>query len=1281
MNAEELHKEVLAFVLDNVKISKVLEELSQDAVPSNDIIQMTEDSCMQHFHAISKTTCLPVSLVASQIFAQQLLDVVKVDQPHNQNVGHNYYHLLSYEVKTKVEVLLVFMNRIKDKETNCFDKLNFIKSLPAMAIPMELIWLLNENFVVSFQTCFLSWYSNEEWLERFCKGIASLFCDGDQDSIVLRKKILQVFIGDLLLMGYGNLQENKEVIKKTQESLFKLMKYTESAKQDEAEEVVNNWLSVCKVIRELEEVPVEIIQRFLRELLSDLLSTPCSLSVKDAISHQDKWTFEFLSGATRIKYLQFVSVFSSEDIIQIIQHAVESIKSETVNIKELCHLFTVSLVQNEESRKSFDDFLGQCLLDSLDNCDELQFDLVLLLRRQAVFEGNHISPSYATWFEQTFLTRGSSFGLNVKKTIHFFFKSLTELVPYDKPEFLKVHIFKCPQVPSKYKYYADDYISLAKTRLADLNIPLEENTGLFTQNSSQDEQVKVMEQARLDVKKCLLLYDESGKIPISIMEASIFRKPYFIGRFLPALFQPRHLPEEGDIKTRLIDELNRAGKIPQAMFKSYQRRCERLEGFPDDDKPRDNVKELTDCLEKLPNILVCMAASDDATQDLQSWFSSFSRKVKLIFSTDPRECSTKLIDVDLAAVEMDQDCLQASYVVINIFCKACVAVQNITTSNDLPPRRALFKFHWASKFVSILVSFPRLLQCVFVHLWSTICHESHVLADEHIHGLAILTCHLSCFKTWSIRAQTTNPEISLSSKTSSKFFLRWCSHYLHYAMVVFESLTTDLNQLTCDGPLGQAYVPKTMLTKVQYLCNKLKFQAPRKDFLESKEMKVLDSLIRSLKEIRLLEDRGCESPCLSFKQWLLWELDTREDFLVENERLQYYNWIVYEKFLPQLEDVESGELAAIQEIAKDIVSAIMDHWTRSPMKDVSSAGKNLIIILQDLVNLSNVSSEERTDVWFLDFFESRFNEIKKGEDPSAEIQFQTETIAFIRLATQLPSWLLVANTEMEWKLLKDENTKKFSQFLNDNLKPELFPDSMVFPFNLTAHILKIFLKRFNLEREEPRKAESILRCFLTDCHFIFASLMYYWVQLKPLYHPYVTASETLQQLQSYHGWLTDILTGKDQPVAQNTLPVLAGYEVGQSYVIFLHILKRSQASTLDENFVHRMTVLLKGLSSSQPGKRILVFLYDIIFCYLAMNIVQDDETKESEEAWYEITMTILFLYPEVLCVFNQELNQGAELLSARYVLFEKKTRRFLSILFFRLGERCAGFFLGDDARF
>jgi hypothetical protein len=47
----------------------------------------------------------------------------------------------------------------------------------------------------------------------------------------------------------------------------------------------------------------------------------------------------------------------------------------------------------------FLDFLAQCLPECLENCDTVQFYVVLLLRRQAALEGAHISPSYSTWFE------------------------------------------------------------------------------------------------------------------------------------------------------------------------------------------------------------------------------------------------------------------------------------------------------------------------------------------------------------------------------------------------------------------------------------------------------------------------------------------------------------------------------------------------------------------------------------------------------------------------------------------------------------------------------------------------------------------------------------------------------------------------------------------------------------------------------------------------------------------------------------------------------------------
>ena len=45
------------------------------------------------------------------------------------------------------------------------------------------------------------------------------------------------------------------------------------------------------------------------------------------------------------------------------------------------------------------DFLGQYHSDSSKTCDVLQSDVILLLRRQAASDGNHIASSYSTWFE------------------------------------------------------------------------------------------------------------------------------------------------------------------------------------------------------------------------------------------------------------------------------------------------------------------------------------------------------------------------------------------------------------------------------------------------------------------------------------------------------------------------------------------------------------------------------------------------------------------------------------------------------------------------------------------------------------------------------------------------------------------------------------------------------------------------------------------------------------------------------------------------------------------
>lgn len=44
-----------------------------------------------------------------------------------------------------------------------------------------------------------------------------------------------------------------------------------------------------------------------------------------------------------------------------------------------------------------------------------------------------------------------------------------------------------------------------------------------------------------EVDSAIAAYEKSGKIPSSVIEAAIFRKPYFLNKFLPILLKPRYI--------------------------------------------------------------------------------------------------------------------------------------------------------------------------------------------------------------------------------------------------------------------------------------------------------------------------------------------------------------------------------------------------------------------------------------------------------------------------------------------------------------------------------------------------------------------------------------------------------------------------------------------------------------------------------------------------------------------------------------------------------------------
>jgi hypothetical protein len=58
---------------------------------------LSEDACIEHFNTIAQSTNTPVCLVSSQILAQHLVDVVKLE--HDKSTSQTCRHLLPEEVK------------------------------------------------------------------------------------------------------------------------------------------------------------------------------------------------------------------------------------------------------------------------------------------------------------------------------------------------------------------------------------------------------------------------------------------------------------------------------------------------------------------------------------------------------------------------------------------------------------------------------------------------------------------------------------------------------------------------------------------------------------------------------------------------------------------------------------------------------------------------------------------------------------------------------------------------------------------------------------------------------------------------------------------------------------------------------------------------------------------------------------------------------------------------------------------------------------------------------
>ena len=79
-------------------------------------------------------------------------------------------------------------------------------------------------------------------------------------------------------------------------------------------------------------------------------------------------------------------------------------------------------------------------------------------------------------------------------------------------------MLKPPHIPAKCRPIWSDYISLAKTRLQDLKEPLDE-LAIFDDDNNQGDKDKAKAGAQQDLDRALAMFEKTGKVPTSVMEA------------------------------------------------------------------------------------------------------------------------------------------------------------------------------------------------------------------------------------------------------------------------------------------------------------------------------------------------------------------------------------------------------------------------------------------------------------------------------------------------------------------------------------------------------------------------------------------------------------------------------------------------------------------------------------------------------------------------------------------------------------------------------------------
>nr|XP_045012381.1 Fanconi anemia group A protein [Jaculus jaculus] len=1039
--------------------------------------------------------------------------------------------LLNAEQRKKLSSLLDIAQYLLTH--NMFSRLSFCQELwkAQNSLLLEAVWRLHAQNVVNLQELLES-HPDMQAMATWLFGNLCLLCeqtDASCPSTDIAEAMLSGLVQLLVLRGF---QENL-ALKRTvtpekmpqvaidvlqRMSVFALDTLAAGRLDTSDHKAVRGWFGVYSGRSCCGMIGVDSLKRFFSHTLTQILTHNPVLKVSDAIQMQKEWSFAKTHPLLTTLYCRLFVMLSPEESIS---HLKEVLEMQEVNWQRVLSCVSTLVTCFPEAQQLVKDWVACLMTRAFESYHLDNMVTAFLVVRQAALEGPSIFPSYADWFKASF---GSSHGYHgcSKKALVFLLKFLSDLVPWEDPRYMQVHILHPPLVPDKYRSLLMDYVSLAKTRLADLKVSLE-NMGLYKTSSSSEDIAEPHNQAIQDVERAIVVFEHKGRIPEPVMEASIFRRPYYLSHFLPALLTPRVLPVVPDSRMAFIETLKRANKIPSSLYSVYSQACATAK-----EKQCDRTRTEPTCAEGPLGPLTAALEELRALMTDPTQYDVISAQVAVISerlgaalgrSKDDSSLERLKIRLNILAPRLEGQDQVVVDLLLKAFCQNLMAA-----SSFVPPER---QSPWAALFVRTLCG-HMLFPAVLARLCQLLRHQGPNLSTPHILGLAALAVHLGESRSMLPEVDLSPPAptgscpipkflnslLSCCTRESLLFSMKFCTAAISYSLCKFSSQPHDTLH---------SYLSPGLVKKFQFIVFRLFPEArapcPPEDtaglawrplYLPSADWQsAAFSLWRQSSFQELLKETEFH---LTYRDWLQLELEIQPeaDILSDTERQDFHQWAIHEHYLPA--PSASGGCDGDLEVACTVlVSELMDFFQssrnynhpenselvlggRTGNEDVLSRLQEMAVDLELEQGCALPHTQSTSQGHFIfRVFRRRLQALSSETGVASSLRRQHELLMCKRLLLRLPSSYLVGIPQLGQTL----NCEEFFHLVNSELRNFCCHGSIL-THDITVHFFRGLLNACFHSQDPSSTVNLTLTECQSKCPVILTSALYWWSSLEPV---------------------------------------------------------------------------------------------------------------------------------------------------------------------------------------